>query len=99
MRKKGLKPGGVFIFDLKTIHFFRDVLAENTYAENRDDSAFIWDNYYDEETRNNEYALRCLSKMKMKALSVTRKIISSMDFIWKKYWKRQKRQAWKLKRL
>ena len=95
--KKGLKPGGVFIFDLKTIHFFRDVLAENTYAENRDDSAFIWDNYYDEETRNNEYDLAVFIKMKMKALSVTRKIISSMDFIWKKYWKRQKRQAWKLK--
>ena len=55
--KKGLKPGGVFIFDLKTIHFFRDVLAENTYAENRDDSAFIWDNYYDTETDINELAL------------------------------------------
>ena len=66
--------------------------------ENRDDSAFIWDNYYDEETRNNEYDLcGVYQKMKMKALSVTRKIISSMDFIWKKYWKRQKRQAWKLK--
>ena len=60
--KKGLKPGGVFIFDLKTIHFFRDVLAENTYAENRDDSAFIWDNYYDEETRNNEYDLAVFIK-------------------------------------
>lgn len=60
--KKGIKPGGVFIFDLKTIHFFRDVLAENTYAENRDDSAFIWDNYYDEETRNNEYDLAVFIK-------------------------------------
>lgn len=96
--KKGLKPGGVFIFDLKTIHFFRDVLAENTYAENRDDSAFIWDNYYDEwKHAITNMTLRCLSKMNEKALSVTRKIISSMDFIWKKYWKRQKRQAWKLK--
>lgn len=95
--KKGLKPGGVFIFDLKTIHFFRDVLAENTYAENRDDSAFIWDNYYDEETRNNEYDLAVFIKNEDESFTVTRKIISSMDFIWKKYWKRQKRQAWKLK--
>lgn len=54
---EGLKPGGVLIFDLKTIHFFRDVLADNTYAENRDTSAFIWDNIYDEKTRNNEYDL------------------------------------------
>ena len=44
---ENLKKGGVFIFDLKTIHFFRDILAENTYAENREDSAFIWDNYYE----------------------------------------------------
>ena len=28
---ENLKKGGVFIFDLKTIHFFRDILAENTY--------------------------------------------------------------------
>ena len=81
--KKGLKPGGVFIFDLKTIHFFRDVLAENTYAENRDDSAFIWDNSMMRKHAITNMTLRCLSKMKMKALSVTRKIISSMDFIWR----------------
>ena len=53
----GLEEGGVFIFDLKTIHFFRDILADHTYAENRDTSAFVWDNSYDEETRNNEYEL------------------------------------------
>ena len=55
--KKCLEDGGVFIFDLKTVHFFRDVLADNTYAENREDSAFIWDNYYDAESANNEYEL------------------------------------------
>ena len=58
----GLEEGGVFIFDLKTIHFFRDILAENTYAENREDSAFIWDNYYDEKERNNEYELAVFVK-------------------------------------
>lgn len=55
--KKGLVDGGVFIFDLKTIHFFSDVLSDNTYAENRDTSAFIWDNSYDQETCNNLYDL------------------------------------------
>lgn len=55
--REGLKQNGIFIFDLKTIHFFKDILADNTYAENRDVSAFIWDNFYDEETRNNEYDL------------------------------------------
>lgn len=54
---EGLVKGGVFIFDLKTIHFFKDVLADNVYAQNRDSSAFIWDNSYDEESRNNRYDL------------------------------------------
>lgn len=58
----GLKKGGVFIFDLKTIHFFKDILSDNTYAENREDSAFVWDNFYDEETRNNEYDLAVFIK-------------------------------------
>ena len=60
--RENLKENGVFIFDLKTIHFFRDILADNTYAQNRDDSAFIWDNYYDEEERNNEYELAVFVK-------------------------------------
>lgn len=60
--ERGLKSGGVFIFDLKTIHFFKDVLGDSTFAENRDASAFIWDNYYDEENRNNEYDLAVFVK-------------------------------------
>ena len=55
--KEGLSLGGVFIFDLKTIYFFQSVLSDNTYAENRDTSAFIWDNYYENDTRNNIYNL------------------------------------------
>lgn len=55
--KKGLTLGGVFIFDLKTIHFFKDILSDNTYAENRETSAFIWNNYYENDTRNNIYDL------------------------------------------
>ncbi len=53
----GLKRGGFFIFDLKTVYFFKDILANNTYAQNRDDSAFIWENSYDRRTRNNLYEL------------------------------------------
>ena len=60
--KNGLEDGGVFIFDLKTVHFFRDILADNTYAENREESAFIWDNYYDDESANNEYELAVFVK-------------------------------------
>lgn len=59
---QGLAKGGVFIFDLKTVSFFRDVLADNTYAENREDSAFIWENAYDADTGNNWYDLAVFIK-------------------------------------
>jgi len=55
--KKALDENGVFIFDLKTQHFYRDILGENTIAENRKNAAFIWDNYYYEEESINEYEM------------------------------------------
>ena len=55
--ERGLLPGGVFVFDFKTIHLYRDVIGESTIAEDRGDCAFIWDNYYDPETCINEYDL------------------------------------------
>ena len=51
-----LDPGGVFIFDLNTVGKYRE-LGESVIAENRDDESFIWENWYDEETRINEYDL------------------------------------------
>lgn len=55
--ERNLLPGGVFVFDFKTVHLYRDVIGERTIAEDRGDCAFIWDNYYDEETKINEYDL------------------------------------------
>lgn len=52
-----LDPGGVFIFDFNTVHKYRDILGEQTIAENREEGSFIWDNYYDEEEGINEYDL------------------------------------------
>lgn len=52
-----LDPKGVFIFDLNTEYKYRNILGESTIAENREESSFIWDNYFDEESRINEYDL------------------------------------------
>lgn len=52
-----LEAGGLFIFDLNTVYKYREILAQNTIAENREECSFIWDNYYDEETGINEYDL------------------------------------------
>ena len=52
-----LDPGGVFVFDLNTEYKYRELLGDRTIAENRENESFIWDNYYDEESRINEYEL------------------------------------------
>lgn len=57
-----LDPGGIFIFDMNTVHKFRDLLGEQTIAENRDDCSFIWDNYYYEDEMVNEYDLTIFVK-------------------------------------
>ena len=52
-----LDYGGLFIFDLNTEYKYRELLGEQTIAENRKEGSFIWENYYDEETKINEYSL------------------------------------------
>lgn len=52
-----LDPGGIFVFDFNTEYKYREVLGDRTIAENREDSSFIWDNYYYEEEHMNEYEL------------------------------------------
>ena len=52
-----LDPDGVFIFDFNTEYKYREVLGDQTNAENRETCSFIWDNYYYEEERINEYEL------------------------------------------
>lgn len=52
-----LDPKGVFIFDMNTEYKYRELLAQSTIAENREEGSFIWENDYDEEDRINEYDL------------------------------------------
>lgn len=59
---RALRGGGVFIFDMKKEEFYRETLADNTFSECRDDCAYIWDNYYDEETHVNEYNLTIFAR-------------------------------------
>ena len=52
-----LDPGGIFIFDLNTQYKYREVLGEAVFCENREEGSFIWENFYDEEWRLNQYDL------------------------------------------
>lgn len=52
-----LNEGGVFIFDMKQKDFFAEELGDYTFAESAADCAYIWNNYFDEESWINEYEL------------------------------------------
>ncbi len=52
-----LDPGGLLIFDVNTPYKYRELLGENTFAENREEGSFIWENFFDEEEEINEYDL------------------------------------------
>ncbi|MBN2898107.1 MAG: class I SAM-dependent methyltransferase [Clostridia bacterium] len=44
-----LTDKGLFIFDISTYYKLKYILGESTIAESREDSAFIWENFYDED--------------------------------------------------
>ena len=59
---KNLRKDGILIMDFKTEYFYKKVLGECTIAENRDDASFIWENYYDDKDKINEYILTLFIK-------------------------------------
>ena len=52
-----LDPQGIFIFDFNTRYKYEEILGDRTIAENREECSFIWDNYYYEDEKINEYDL------------------------------------------
>ncbi len=52
-----LDPGGIFLFDMNTSYKYEQILKDATFAENRDEGSFIWENSYDAESGINEYDL------------------------------------------
>ena len=59
-----LHPKGLFIFDLNTEYKFKEILAQNSFSEIKEDSAYIWENYYDEQENINEYYVNFFIKQK-----------------------------------
>lgn len=57
-----LDPGGLFVFDLNTEYKFREIYADNTFSQTDDDAVYLWENYYDEDEKINEYYLNLFVK-------------------------------------
>lgn len=56
-----LDIGGMFIFDMNTEYKYNRI-GDSTIAENREECSFIWDNFYNESDKINEYDLTLFIK-------------------------------------
>ena len=50
-----LEPKGYFIFDLNTEYKFKNLLGNKSFSDAEENKAYIWQNYYDEDEKINEY--------------------------------------------
>ncbi len=57
-----MEEGGLFIFDMRTGHLYRDIMDGNVYYERREDCDIVWENTYDEETKLHEYFVTMYSR-------------------------------------
>lgn len=44
-----LKEDGIFIFDISSYYKLANILGGNIFGENREDVAYLWKNYFDDE--------------------------------------------------
>lgn len=57
-----LEPQGLFIFDINTPYKYEKVLGNQTFAEQTEEAAYIWENYYDPEDGINEFEVNFFIK-------------------------------------
>lgn len=50
-----LEPGGLFIFDMNTEYKYKEILGDRVFADQTENAAYIWENYYDKDEKINEY--------------------------------------------
>lgn len=46
-----LEDDGVFIFDINSYYKLKNIIGNNTFVEDREDVFYIWENYFDDDSR------------------------------------------------
>lgn len=59
-----IKTGGQLVFDISSEYKLRHILGKNTFGESFEDMAYLWENYYDEETRQVFMEINIFEKQK-----------------------------------
>lgn len=59
-----LREEGVFIFDISSYYKLKYILGETTIAESQEKSAFIWENFYDDQRKLLSFELSVFTEEK-----------------------------------
>ena len=60
--KEHLKRNGIFIFDLKTLYFYKDILGDQIFCDHQENCSYTWENNFFEEDNINQYDLTIFAK-------------------------------------
>lgn len=60
--KSYLKKDGIFIFDLKTLHFYQNVLGDQVFCDHQENCSYTWENNFFEEDNVNQYDITLFVK-------------------------------------
>lgn len=60
--KHYLKKDGIFVFDLKTLHFYQNILGDQVFCDHQADCSYTWENNFFEEDNINQYDLTIFIK-------------------------------------
>ena len=58
-----LDPGGIFVFDMNTAYYYEHELAQNVFADVREECTLIWENDYHPDLCENEYDLTIFARL------------------------------------
>ena len=58
-----LEDEGLLIFDMSTIYKFREIIGNTTFAENDEESSYIWENYFNEKDNILEFDITIFEKI------------------------------------
>lgn len=60
--KRFLHAGGIFIFDISSEYKLREIIGDNTFAENFTNSSYIWENFWEEDNKLSYQSLTIFRK-------------------------------------
>lgn len=92
-----LDPEAPFIFDCNSVYKYESILADNVFAENREEGSFIWENDYNRQSCINSSSLTFFIRDKVKSTDL--KALNEVDSVYRRFEELHLQRAYSLEEL